>query len=574
MDSGLHRGRKSWSVASEATTPGRKSIQRKRSVKFAATLLDNLLNEGERAQDCEAADLEAAANPNQFTLTSYKRFAPAKLGKKKFKLCVKRNLFHDDDFRLMDRDGPFCQSNGTWAVSNFASRRVEVDGEDAVEDQTDARSGLYALYFADFYHTFLDAKISLQLLTFAGIYMACFCVFALAFLWSAHDCGLKIEGSFVRAYMLSLETMVTIGYGVSDPYMQGCWQGPVILTTQSLLQMLISACLIGVIFQSLSRPQARANTIIFTNKAVVRTIDGATYLMFRICDLRFQHALIEPHVRCYCAHVHPERGMTMEPLRLMQPDDDFGGSLHPTLPTTVVHRIDGWSPLAPNRVRDARGSRGSRGMSRYSSASASSAASTEERISGVPGPMKNSAVAAARNIAKSGPLIRMKRWPVTAQRQADAETGNRSGCYCPTCGSEFGTLEQLRVHCAYTAVSDEASGFPEEVRHKPLEEESAGGANFEELVSCPEPKRDDIRDHLAEGYFELVVLVEGTEPSTASTLQARHSYVVGGAGNDVAWDCDFVECCSFQNKAGQARRLAVDLGKFHNLVERPYEEEE
>ena len=30
----------------------------------------------------------------------------------------------------------------------------------------------------------------------------------------------------VPRYLLSLETMMTIGYGVPDPYMNGCWQGP------------------------------------------------------------------------------------------------------------------------------------------------------------------------------------------------------------------------------------------------------------------------------------------------------------------------------------------------------------
>jgi len=177
-------------------------------------------------------------------------------------------------------------------------------------------------------------------------------------------------------------------------------------------------------------------------------------------------------------------------------------------------------------------------------------------------------------MAKNGPLGRMRRWPVTAQRQVDAELGGRCGCYCPTCGSEFGTMEQMRAHCAYSAVSDAASGFPEEMRHQALPEDAGDAGDVEALVSCPEPSRDDIKDHLAEGYFEIIVLVEGTEPSTASSLQARHSYVVGGGGRDLAWDCDFVECCSFRDKAGNARRLALDLGKFHNLVDRPYDAEE
>merc|ERR1719316_664283 len=106
----------------------------------------------------------------------------------------------------------------------------------------------------------------------------------------------------------------------------------VILTVQSLVNYLMSACLIGVIFQRLSRPQSRACTIIFSEKALIRRIDGADYFMFRLCDLRVQHALIEPHVRCYCVQKHPVRGFEMTPMRLTHPDDELGGMLLMSIP--------------------------------------------------------------------------------------------------------------------------------------------------------------------------------------------------------------------------------------------------
>ncbi len=37
-------------------------------------------------------------------------------------------------------------------------------------------------------------------------------------------------------------------------------------------------------------------------------IDGAYYFMFRVCDLRSQHALVEPHIRCYCVEQSDIRG--------------------------------------------------------------------------------------------------------------------------------------------------------------------------------------------------------------------------------------------------------------------------
>merc|ERR1719326_1776807 len=100
--------------------------------------------------------------------------------------------------------------------------------------------------------------------------MLMFCFFASVFLLISRPCGLELEGDFVRAYLLALETLTTIGYGVPDPYMKGCWQAPVVLTIQTLLQLLMAACLVGVVFQGISRPQARACTILFSDQAVIR----------------------------------------------------------------------------------------------------------------------------------------------------------------------------------------------------------------------------------------------------------------------------------------------------------------
>jgi len=204
----------------------------------------------------------------------------------------------------------------------------------------------------DGYHAFLDAGFRKQLVALVSIFMIVIVVFAFMYLGMAYKCKLDLENSFLRAYMLSLETMVTIGFGVPDPYMNGCWHGAVLLTLQSLLQLLLVSFLIGMIFQRLSRPQSRACTILFSRSAVIQEIGGCQYFMFRICDLRVQHSLLEAHVRCYCGHKHPKRGYELVPLRLQTPDDELGASLLLNIPSLVVHRIDAWSPLAPQCKSD------------------------------------------------------------------------------------------------------------------------------------------------------------------------------------------------------------------------------
>jgi len=429
--------------------------------------------------------------------------------------------------RIMDREGLFGQSKGHWELGTVALRKEA--------KETEVRE----LFLMDWYHAFLDTKFTTQMLIFAFAYVVCFCLFALLFLVIAEPCNLNLEGSFIRAYLLALETMMTIGYGVPDPYMKGCWQAPVVLTVQTLLQLLMAACLVGVVFQGISRPQARACTILFSDQAVIRCIDGVHYLMLRICDLRIRHSLIEAHVRCYCVHQHPEHGYQTVPLRLEHPDDDLGASLLLTLPSTVVHRIDAWSPLAPYVLQEE--------VPRPQPTRRRTSSNTTDPQSW-------------QNKQQARDHHRTVGWPGTLQRQVDCEAGNRMSCVCPTCGSSFGTALHLQLHSKYCAKMDISSGVPPEHCHKELKAEDLQGLTHED------PSREELHTHLALNYSEVVVMVEGIEPTTSSTLQARHSYVTGGLGGetDVAWDMAFAECIRVPHEGNAG--LMLDLGRFHMLV--------
>jgi len=480
-----------------------------------------------------------------------RRYGPQRSLERK-KSFGRRSDSFDIPQRILDRDAPFGQSRGHWHVHNTALSN-SVSKEDILTSVSE-------LFLGDWYHTFLDAKFSLQMMCFAVAFIACFVIFGLVNLVISKPCGLNLEGSFVRAYLLALETMMTIGYGVPDPYMQGCWQGAVVLTMQSILSMLMTACLIGVIFQGISRPQARACTVLFSEQAVIRCINGAHYLMFRICDLRTRHALIEAHVRCYCIHRHPMYGFQTSAMRLEKPDDELGAPLLLTLPFTVVHRIDGWSPLSPQFQQQQAPLRQQQ---------------TEAHLAPVASAGDEFMVAASSKAARrsgQGDLWRRACWPGVAQRQVDAESGNRDSCLCDTCGESFNTPEMLRLHCEYMERSDVASGIELQACHRRKEADDLRD------IAHSYPNREEIKRHLSESYHEVVVLVEGIEPTTSSTLQARHSYVIRGppdggclhptsAGSDAAWDMDFAECCRLSSD-GQ-RGVGLDLGRFHTLVPCP-----
>jgi len=442
----------------------------------------------------------------------------------------------DSQFRFLDRDGPFGQSTGQWNIFRIASSSA---------------NGIRKLYRRDLYHTFIDGgTVRLHLLVYSAVYVSFFTLFAFVYHIIDDECSLGLEGNFLRAYYLSLETMVTIGYGVPDPYYGDCWEGAVVLTVQSLVQYFLNALVIGSVFVRLTRPQSRANTILFSSKAVIQVIDGHPYFMFQLCEAK-HHDLLEAHVRCYCIRHDRSGSSTFQtlPMRLQHPDDDKGASLLLTFPQRVVHRIDNWSPLSPAADRKHRQQ------------------NFEVQRSNTANSNKDVSVEPQREHSVVQRAFWSYQWPEVPQRQVDAEQGSRDTCVCPKCGEAFQTTELLRRHTEYMAVQDEQSGIPAEFRHvrwSTLEFQSwAWSLEQAEKRSIfrMEPDRDAITEFINRRYIEVVVLVEGVEPTTSSTLQARHSYRLP---EDMEWDMDFVDCIILGS--AERRPCSVDLGRFHELV--------
>lgn len=63
----------------------------------------------------------------------------------------------------------------------------------------------------------------------------------------------------------------------------------VIMMLQSCFGVFIQCLVTGVIFAKLSRPKRRAQTLVFSNNAVICLLDDQFYLMFRVADMRRSH---------------------------------------------------------------------------------------------------------------------------------------------------------------------------------------------------------------------------------------------------------------------------------------------
>ena len=105
---------------------------------------------------------------------------------------------------------------------------------------------------------------------------------------------------FTSCYLFSLETQHTIGYGGRQTT-EKCPEVIALVSLQSIWAVVIEACMAGIIFARLSRPEMRANTVMFSKNAVVTSRNGQLFLLFRVGNMR-KSFLIEAHVRAQLIH--------------------------------------------------------------------------------------------------------------------------------------------------------------------------------------------------------------------------------------------------------------------------------
>ena len=70
----------------------------------------------------------------------------------------------------------------------------------------------------------------------------------------------------------------------------------IVMSLQSIMGVIIQACMAGIIFAKFTVPRARGETIIYSKNAVITLRNGALYLLCRVSDLR-KSSLLEAHVR-------------------------------------------------------------------------------------------------------------------------------------------------------------------------------------------------------------------------------------------------------------------------------------
>ncbi|XP_016338286.1 G protein-activated inward rectifier potassium channel 4 [Sinocyclocheilus anshuiensis] len=163
-------------------------------------------------------------------------------------------------------------------------------------------------YLTDIFTTLVDLKWRFNLLVFTLVYTTTWVFFG--FIWwliaytrgdldHADDnewtpCVNNLNG-FVSAFLFSIETETTIGYGyrvITDK----CPEGIILLLVQAILGSIVNAFMVGCMFVKISQPKKRAETLMFSNTAVISMRDSKLCLMFRVGDLRNSH-IVEASIR-------------------------------------------------------------------------------------------------------------------------------------------------------------------------------------------------------------------------------------------------------------------------------------
>ncbi|XP_068456272.1 G protein-activated inward rectifier potassium channel 3-like [Clinocottus analis] len=240
-------------------------------------------------------------------------------------------------------------------ASNLRQRYITKDGKCRVNLGPCDKSR----FISDIFTTLVDLKFCWFLLVFTMCYILTWVAFGGIYFLGAwlrddiahvHDpqwkaCFQNVD-SFLAALLLSLESQRTIGYG-SRMVTANCSEGTMLLMVQSILGSIIDALMVGCMFVKISRPQQRAQTLIFSKHCVICERDEKLCMLFRIGDLRVSH-MVDAKIRAKLIKSRQTKEGEFIPLEQSEINlgyDTGGDRLLLVEPQTITHVINESSPF-------------------------------------------------------------------------------------------------------------------------------------------------------------------------------------------------------------------------------------
>jgi len=217
-------------------------------------------------------------------------------------------------------------------------------------------------YFSDLYTTLLDSSWSYCVLMFMASFYFSWLLFGIIYFLICYIHGdflpdnldnsdfvpcIEAVDGFSSAFLFSLETQHTIGYGTRMPTTE-CYDAQLSVSLQAVLGCLIQAFMVGLVFSKLSRPQLRTKTVIFSQRAVITLRDRKLCLIFRIGDLRDDNFVLGTQISAKLMRRKvTEEGEIYQDMKMLKisPDSANEPCIFFVWPLEIVHTIDEESPL-------------------------------------------------------------------------------------------------------------------------------------------------------------------------------------------------------------------------------------
>ncbi|XP_020503032.1 inward rectifier potassium channel 16-like [Labrus bergylta] len=221
--------------------------------------------------------------------------------------------------------------------------------------------GDWSPYFMDIFTTLVEIRWRVMFLIFSLSYILSWIFFGLCYWLIAYihgdvddldnaPCVENVRG-FTGAFLFSMETQATIGYGFRG-MTENCIVAIIVVTVQDVFSCLLDTIIIGIAVAKMASARKRAQTVGFSSCAVVNLRDGVMCLSWRLGDFRGNHILDGVARAMVVRYVKKSQGsivMSYQDLDIQNRDIVLA------TPATIIHKLEPESPfysLGPDALQE------------------------------------------------------------------------------------------------------------------------------------------------------------------------------------------------------------------------------